>query len=322
MFHDVGQRLSLPPEPKQRWNYGVEVGAKMPVFFGLKDQLRLVVLGDCQAAVAHQAQLYLGEQNRETPLAYNLCQERACLQFQKLLVDTYLVHLPRLEAVVFSWTPRLLNGSWKTHGLKYGAIVKSPGYQYDRDNGFLWRAPSAVGAIRAADMPNYPVLGMLWKERPYGWRPTGKKVGFWTDPFGQMKAAAKLEGTYVFSQERWDLFLSIVRALAARKVRMLVFIPPYHPATAERPVKDKDGITAKGYQDQVARLTALEQQYAGLFFFRDVNRMGLHGLLNADDFGDVDHPNDTGGEKLTRYIEQWRLEVDGKRDTPVPPLGR
>lgn len=312
MFHDVGQRLVLPEAPEQRWRYNVEVGEKLRTLHRLRDQVRLVVLGDCAAAVAQRAELYMPEANRATPVAYNLCQERAGLLMQKALVETYVVRLPRLEWVMFSWDTRLANGSWPTHGLKYGRFIKSPGYAFDLRHGDDWRPDPDVAPVTVADIEADAGIGPRWKREPWGWHRTHRLHGWWTNPFGQMAAAARQEGVYRFSEERWKLYTDLVKMLMDRKVKMLAFIPPYHPKTAELAVKDKDGTCAADYQAQVKLHEALEKQYPGQYFFYDLNRMGRHGVLDADDFGDIDHTNDTGAMKLTTHLEEWRRKLEQK----------
>ena len=109
-----------------------------------------------------------------------------------------------------------------------------------------------------------------------------------------MKSAQRLEGQYAFSEERWALFESILKSLTGKGIKVLAFIPPYHPITATVPVKDKDGVTAPDYEDQVKRMREAETRYPHMFFFVDINKMGTHGLLEANDFGDIDHPNGSG----------------------------
>ena len=145
IFHDIGTKLQLPAYERGRWSYNVELSQKMPLFFELRSQLKLVVLGDCQAACAHRAELYYGDENRITPVAYNLCQERAGLAMHKLLVDDYLLHLPKLEWVLLSWNPRYVNASWKTHGMKLAQFRSSRGYTYDKKH------PEQFDAVKNAE---------------------------------------------------------------------------------------------------------------------------------------------------------------------------
>ena len=303
-FHDVGQRLIMPADEAGRWNYRVEVGRRLRALLRLRNQLKLVVLGDCQAWFANNTEHYYGEENRKTPVALGLFQERAGLYMHRLLVEHYLVHLPRLEWVILTWNPRYVNGAW-TYGAKARAFEASPGFRYDRDH--------AAEVLRVVDHPPLTTdqvaalsdIGPWWRRHPYG-EIRGVKYGRSARP--EVLGNQRKLGWYRFAPDQWEHLEAIARALAARKVRLLAFTTPVHPETARQQVKDKSGVAAKDYQDQVARLKAMEARYPGNFFFYDVNNMGDNGLDDRD-FGNIDHCTDTGAEKTTREAEARRRRL-------------
>jgi hypothetical protein len=225
----------------------------------------------------------------------------------KVLVEDYLVHLPKLEWVLIAWNPRYVNGAWPTHGLKYCQFIRSPGYLYDRSRPENIRRAIQHRPATVEDIQASADLAGRWKQRPWGWHPSAAVT--WTDPMGQIRAAQQQKGVYRFSQERWELFRSMLRILTDRKVKVLAFIGPYHPETTKVDVKDKDGVTAPDYQEQIEKMRALERKHDGLFFFYDLNKMGHHGLLAPEDFGDMDHPNGAGATKLSNHLEQYRLKL-------------
>ena len=81
----------------------------MPAFWLLKDQLNLVVLGDSRGEKSVLAKLFFGQENRTTPMAYNLSVSGAPLELQETVVNKYLLKLPKLEWVVYQASPRVVN---------------------------------------------------------------------------------------------------------------------------------------------------------------------------------------------------------------------
>jgi hypothetical protein len=307
LFHDVAQKLVLPLPAGSRWNYRVELSNKMPLLFLLKDQLKLVVLGDCQAAFAVRAELFCPDENKDTPVAYNLCQERAGLHFHKMLVDNYLLKLPKLEWVVLVWNPRYDNAVWTAHLANLGEFVHSAGFVHDRLRAEeVWK-PREGGPVRLADISNQKDVAAKWGSRPWGWTKSGMRGG--RGQAAQVLGMQWKKGYYAFAKDRWELLEQMADALAAREVKFLVATQPYHPETGKQDIKDKSGVAAKDYQGQVDRMRELEKKHPNRFFFYDFNNFGNNGLED-NDFGDFEHPSGAGATKFSTAVERYRQEVE------------
>lgn len=306
LYHDVAQQIVMPASERGRGGYGVDLTGLMPLFFKLKDQLKLVVLGDCQGWFANKAELYYGEENRRTPVSLNMGQQRSGLPFQKLLVENYLVHLPKLEWVVLTWNPRFVNANWGEHGIKGKAFASSPGFKYDQERAAeVWKPNGNGQPLTVQDIQANPELAKIWNGRPWGWINLGPSHN---SAKAEVLGNQRKLGLYRFVPERWALFESIVKMLADRKVRLLAFTTPVHPETANQPVKDKTGVDAPGYQAQVVKMKELEKQYPEYFFFYDLNNMGNNGLEDSD-FGNIDHVSGPGAQKVSERVEKFRLDI-------------
>jgi hypothetical protein len=312
LFHDLNQKIEPPPGEKTRWNYGVDLSGMFPIFFELKDQLRLVALGDCQAWFANKAQNFMGKSNLETPVALSMCQQRSGLPFQKLMIENYLIHLPELDWVVLTWNPRFVSAAWTEHGAKAKRFTESPGFAHDRENAkTLWKSDEKEKkAITTEQIRRRPDLASVWRNRPWGWlylAPDRHRFG----PRGEVLRAQKKLGQYKFVPERWKVFEEIVEILSEQEIKLLVYTTPIHPETANQKVKDKMGTDAAGYQDQVRRMGELQKKYPKTLFFYDLNNMGDNGLEDKD-FENIDHVSASGAEKVSRRVEAFRRKVEAK----------
>ena len=305
MFHDVGQQVLLPVDERGRWNYAVDIGGRLKPLIVLRNQLKLVVVGDCQAWFANNTEQYYGQENKRTPVALGVWQEREGLQIWKPFVEDYLVHLPKLEWVVLMWNPRYVNATW-TYGAKAAAFLRSGGYQYDKQRAAEVFKPVAGPPLTTEQVLANPLIGGQWRRSPYN---EIRGVKFGRSARGEALSVQRKFGTYRFDPANWALLESIARTLAQRKVKLLVVMEAVHPETAHLKVKDKSGVDEAGYKDQVARLKAMENKYPGLFFCYDFNNGGDNGLAD-EDFGNIDHPTQTGAVKITRAIEAYRLKIE------------
>ncbi len=71
---------------EERYDYDSIFSEKMPVFWRIKDQLKLVSLGDSRGEAGVRAEMFYGEENRKTPVAYNLAISGGPLEFQEIVV--------------------------------------------------------------------------------------------------------------------------------------------------------------------------------------------------------------------------------------------
>ena len=90
IYHDIGQKILEDTSIDDRFDYDSILSEKMPVFWQLKDQLKLIALGDSRCELGIKAELFYGAENRKTPVAYNLAISGGSLEFQTTVVDEYL----------------------------------------------------------------------------------------------------------------------------------------------------------------------------------------------------------------------------------------
>ncbi|HIA65925.1 TPA: hypothetical protein EYN98_07655 [Candidatus Poribacteria bacterium] len=108
LYHDIGQKILENQSVAERYDYNCTLSDTMPAFWLLKDQLKLVVLGDSRGEKGVLAKLFFGQENHTTPMAYNLSVSGAPLELQETVVNKYLLKLPKLEWVVYQVSPRVV----------------------------------------------------------------------------------------------------------------------------------------------------------------------------------------------------------------------
>ena len=143
LYHDTGQKILYNQTVQKRYDYRTGLSELMPAFWMLKDQLKLVALGDSRGEKGVLPELFYGEENLITPLAYNLSSSGAPLEFQEILIKEYLMKLPELEWIVYQMSPRVLNHEYDSS--KQRDLMQSPAYAFDREHAeMLWNSPENV----------------------------------------------------------------------------------------------------------------------------------------------------------------------------------
>ena len=302
LYHDVGQKILEDRTVEERYDYDSIFSEKMPIFWRIKDQLKLVVLGDSRGAAGIRAKMFYGEENLKTPVAYNLAISGGPLEFQQIVVDKYLLKMPSLEWVVYQMSPRAVNRYFEHSADRQ--LLKSRGFAYDRKHTeTLWQRSDRNGNKKtAAEIAAIPYVSEYWNERPWGWK---FKAEVWHNP-----KAKDSEQKWEISEKRWKRLISMIAALNERDVKMLLYLSPFHPIMRGQPVVDDDGTTQKGYQELVDRLKRLETQFPN-FVFVDLLQGGNHDFP-PEMFKDLDHLNALGASKLTQQLEAIRLYNDSQ----------
>ena len=301
IYHDVGQKILENRSVEERYDYNSIFSEKMPIFWRIKDQLKLVALGDSRGAAGIRAKMFYDEENRKTPMAYNLAISGGPLEFQEIVVDEYLLKMPNLEWVVYQMSPRTVNRHFEHWADK--ELLKSRGFAFDRKHAeTLWQK-SDENKKTVAGITSVPHVSEYWNERPWGWK---FKAEVWQNP-----KTKKIKQRWEISKKRWNRLTSIVAALNKRGVKVLLYLSPLHPIMRGQPVVDDDGTTQKGYRELVDRLKQLETEYPNLVF-ADFLKGGNHDFL-PEMFKDLDHLNALGATKLTRMLEDIRQHHDKKR---------
>ena len=302
LYHDVGQKILKNRSVEERYDYDSIFSEKMPIFWRIKDQLKLVALGDSRGAAGIQAEMFYGEENRKTPMAYNLAISGGPLEFQEIVVDEYLLKMPNLEWVVYQMSPRAVNRYFEHSADR--RLLKSRGFAFDLKHAeTLWeRSNEAENKKTVAEITAVPHVSEYWNERPWGWK---FKAEVWYNP--KLK---KTKQKWEISQKRWNRLTSMIDALNERGVKVLLYLSPFHPIIRDQPVVDDDGTSQRGYRELVGRLKQLEAESPNLVFL-DLLQGGNHDFA-PEMFKDLDHLNALGAAKLTQALEEVRFFNDSQ----------
>ena len=302
LYHDVGQKILENRSVEERYDYDSIFSEKMPIFWRIKDQLKLVALGDSRGAAGIRAEMFYGEENRKTPMAYNLAISGGPLEFQEIVVDEYLLKMPKLEWVVYQMSPRAVNRYFDHSADR--RLLKSHGFAFDRKHAeTLWeRSNEGENKKTVAEIISVPHVSEYWNERPWGWK---FKAEVWHNP-----KPKKSKQRWEISKKRWNRLTSMIASLGKRNVKVLLYLSPFHPVMRDQPVVDDDGTTQKGYRELVDRLKQLEVEFPNLVFL-DLLQGGNHDFAPVM-FKDLDHLNALGAAKLTQELEEIRFFNDSQ----------
>ena len=296
LYHDIGQKILEDRSIEDRFDYDSILSEKMPIFWQLKDQLKLVALGDSRCELGIRSELFYGAENRKTPVAYNLAISGGSLEFQAIVVDEYLVKMPNLEWVVYQMSPRVVNRHFEKSSER--ELLKSDGYEFDQKHAeTLWNTSNRNDKKKTvADISAVPYAGAYWSERPWGWKYRNE---VWQNP-----ETDDLDEEWEISEKRWNRLKAMITSLKERDVQILLYLPPFHPIMRGKPVVDDDGTTQEGYRELVNELQKLEKQFPNLVFV-DFMQGGNH-KFSSEMFKDLDHMNARGATKLTQELEKIR----------------
>ncbi len=302
LYHDVGQKILGDRSVEERYDYDSIFSEKMPIFWRIKDQLKLVALGDSRGAAGIRAEMFYGEENLKTPMAYNLAISGGPLEFQEIVVDEYLLKMPNLEWVVYQMSPRTVNPYFE-HSADQ-RLLKSRGFAFDRKHAeTLWKSSDeGEDKTTVAEITSVPHVSEYWNERPWGWK---FKAEVWHNP--RPKSIGR---KWEISGKRWNCLTSMIAVLNERGVKVLLYLSPFHPIMRGQPVVDDDGTTQKGYRELVGRLKQLEERFPN-FLFVDLLQGGNHDFA-PEMFKDLDHLNALGATKLTQALEAIRFFSDSQ----------
>lgn len=303
LYHDIGQKILEDHSLDDRFDYDSILSEKMPVFWQLKDQLKLVALGDSRCECGVRTGLFYGEENQKTPVAYNLAISGGSLEVQKLVVDEYLLKLPNLEWVVYQLSPRVVNRHFEKSSER--ELRRSDGFEFDQKHAeTLWKPSNGNDKKKTTDeISATPYVGAYWSERPWGWE---YKNEVWQDP-----EKDDFDEEWEISDKRWNRLKEMIASLKERDVQLLLYLSPFHPIMRGEPVVDDDGTTQEGYRELVHELRKLERRFPNVVFV-DKMQGGNHDFT-SEMFKDLDHLNAQGATKLTQELEKVRQRNTKKR---------
>ena len=303
LYHDFGQKILEDRSIDDRFDYDSILSEKMPVFWQLKDQLKLVALGDSRCECGVRTGLFYGKENQKTPVAYNLAISGGSLEVQKLVVDEYLLKLPNLEWVVYQMSPRVVNRHFEKSSER--ELRRSDGFEFDQKHAeTLWKTTDGNDKKKTTDeIFAIPYVGAYWSERPWGWE---YKNEVWQDP-----EKDDFDEEWEISEKRWNRLKAMIDSLKERDVQVLLYLSPFHPIMQGEAVVDDDGTTQEGYRELLNEIRKLEKRFPNLVFV-DFIKDGNHDFT-SEMFKDLDHLNAHGATKLTQELEKVRLRNTKKR---------
>ncbi len=294
------QFVEVPPSSRPvatgfRNHYGGPFSKQMTLYWPLREQLRLVALGNSRTGVGVLTERFLPEVNHQTPIALNLSPPGSNIELQSLLVRDYLLPLPHLEWVVWGVCPRYFNQKRRDNE-RLETFNESHGRRFDRENhDELWpirasNAPLTVEEVAKLHPPGTDIYGATPRDdghSPQLTTPAARRK--FLDFFSIVR--------FEWDQEQWDLFVQAVTQLDRKGVRILLFTPPYHPLAREGKGCDPDGSGREHDAMVMGKLRELDRSLPNVWF-EDIHQAGHHDFAE-EDFSDAGHLDHSGAERLT-----------------------
>jgi hypothetical protein len=123
------QNVASRPPDAYRW--ARDMNWKLPLFFTLRGQVKLIVVGDSRGDNGADTRGFYsdGVENKQYPIAFNFAVGATGLDVEEVVLKEYASHAPKLEWVVFQISPRIFNEYYQDTGIE--ELLASKGYQYD-----------------------------------------------------------------------------------------------------------------------------------------------------------------------------------------------
>jgi hypothetical protein len=299
LYLDLSQSLAMAePSKHVRYDYRGDISRRLRTYWLIRNQLRLVVLGNSHAACGVDPSLFYAPENGKTPSALSMSPAGSGMDFQCLLAREYVSTLPNIEWVVWAVSPRIFNAR-AAYDRRHELFIESPGYQYDRKHwSELWPVEETAEPMTVEDI--LTTVGTT--NRPWGWSPS--KVYEFPDPLDEKSEREILHrcrmDRFKESPELWEQFEETLALLTEKGIKVLLFTPPYHPLVVRGKAVDMDGTGREAYAGIVARLESLAAKNP-LVLFEDIHRAGEHDFPNGE-FANPDHLSDIGAHHLTSML--------------------
>ena len=272
------------------------------VFMKIRNQVKLAAIGDSRVEKGVDTRLFYGEKNKKYPIALNFGIASTGLPLHSVIVDSYLIHAPHLEWVVYGISPRMLNTYYRSEDGR--GIRKSRMYKSDKSPKTWQNLNTELVAARDIDNDDTKPWGLFDGEH-------GMDDHFTSDHDKKNVIEDLERGRYRFNEKRYKTLESMIQVLAKHNVNMLGFTPPIHPITKGQPCADDDGTTREGYDLFVQKMKALDKKYPN-FYFSDIDNKGDH-KFEYDEFNTFDHLNIKGAKKLTLMLNDMVKTVDSAK---------
>jgi len=291
LFMDSGQRITLLTKRGKRYDYGGRINGRMADVLAIRHHLKLVVFGDSRAKAGVRPEYFYPEEIKHTPVAYNMAVDSTGIKSFDDLTQEVFVHLPKLECVVWNFSPRMLNKRWSGRELK---IKGSHGNKYDRKHAdSLWRSSRTDFLLRSSQIQ--------WHVGTFGYEPRTKKR--------RNKRIKKGVKRWEFDKKDWERLKRVAQSLAKNNIYFIVFTPPMavHPTKG---AVDNDGTSRKAHSQDLQRLEKLADRYPTMRIV-DIHQSGGHDF-EPKYFSNVDHLNAYGAHKLSPMLEDARRRLMSK----------
>lgn len=313
-FLDITQKLDIEQAPEAlRYDYRGNYSEQMQLYWMLRDQLKLVVMGHSHAAKGIDASLFFAPENQTTPTALNMAASGSNTTLQCLITRDYLVDLPKLKKVVWVVSPRTFNAR-RVDLRKETEFTHSAGYKYDQAHkAELWPVPASEKPVTLDDIQKQLLLRAA---TPWGWE-NRSHTRFPEGDQNALHAFLKKELgklNFAWDEPAFQLFKSTVESLTAKGIEVYLLFIPIHPYVVECAATDPDGTTKEGYRETVRRLENLDAEMP-LVHFQDFNKEGHHDFT-YDDFYDADHVYGKGAVKLTNKVIDWIAATEKEKAKP------
>jgi len=318
-FLDLKAISGNAPTPEAlRYDYGGSMSNQMQIYWKLRSQLELVVLGNSHASRALLTSDMLDADNKQHPKALNMGAGGADGYLQCLIAKEYVLPLPKLKTVVWMVSARTFNKLRKSELTNQrGAVFQnSPGYGYDQDHRKeLWPVPQNQPVVSTAELKGLNLIGV----DPWGW--TGNDRVARIPGSRQEQEAYHLEKLnrirFEFDEDAIALFSETVKAFTAKGIRVFIVTSPIHPLSQNTDAVDPDGSTREGLKKTVASLKDIMRSDANVWF-HDTNRGGTHQFPH-EEFYDADHLNTAGAKRFTAWVREWMTRVENLPPRQIGP---
>ncbi len=303
----------MPPEDKAdqpqalRHDYNGHFSEQMKLYWKLRPQLRVVVMGNSHATKGISPRDLLGAENQTTPEALNLAPPGSNNDMQCLIVDDYLMGLPKLETVIWVISGRNFNSD-REDRRKFKEFLASPGYEHDQlEKAKLWPVLSDNKLVTTTDLASLHLQesdSWGWSKRGMGSTPPLEP----RDKFLEYLASKTEPVGFDWCENSWDRFSATVKKLNQKGITVFVLTTPMHPGMASVPPADPNGTTDEGFKSLVTHGRKLDQQQP-LTAFHDFNELEKHEF-KSEEFFDLDHLNKKGAHHLSSKIKTWIAQTN------------
>ena len=302
LYLDLSQSLSTDITPGPiRSDYRGNISKRMRSFWFLRDQLRLVVLGNSHALAGVNTRMFYLPENETTPQALNISSPGCEMAMQCLMAEEYAANLPNLEWVIWGTSPRIFNGR-NAFDRKLEIFNASPGRKYDvKNRKTLWQPDKQTEPTIFTVSDHKKQLGF---KDCWGWADY-KKRSLPTPITNEAKEEMLGQCAYdrfKEDEELWAQFEASLTTVTNKGINVLLFTPPFHPVVAEATNADPDGTGHEAYKNIVARLNSIAESNPRVVF-KDIHQGGKHEFGDSM-FADIDHLLPSGAEKLTLILKE------------------